>query len=149
MAQGVSAEFAGVLDGSVLPAAMADGRVIGARVRCYVATFDLALAAVAKADGDTNVCFRFPKGARPMFGYLLSSATMGAAATIAVGKAGAAGKYRAAAVHTAANAPQLFMVSAAAAAAPLAEYEDVLITIGGAALPGAGTLQVFMFASAR
>lgn len=149
MAEGVSAEFAGVLDGSALPAAKASGDFIGGRVRANVATFDLSLAAVKKAAGDTNVCFRIPKGCKPLYGYLLSSATMGASATIAVGIAGAAGKYRAAAAHTTANEPKLFMVSAAADDAPLAAYEDVIITIATDALPGAGVLQVVLLTSAR
>jgi hypothetical protein len=149
MAQGVSAESAGVFDGSTLPAAKADGRVIGGRVRSYLATFDMASAAVKKAAGDTNVCFQLPAGCKPVLGYLLSSATMGGTATIAVGTAAAAGKYRAAAVHTTANAPQFFMLSSALDDAPLSETETVLITIAADALPGAGILQVVIFASAR
>ena len=149
MPQGVSAEYAGVLDGSVLPAAKADGALLGAKLRIYQATFNLALAAVAKVNGDTNVCFRLPKGCKPVLGFLNSSATMGAVSTIAVGNATTAGKYRAAAVHTTANAPQFFMLSSADDDAALTDYEDVIITIAAADLPAAGILRVVILASAR
>lgn len=150
MAQGYSAEATGVFDGSTIPAGMSDGRHQGGRVRAYVATFDLSLAAVKKANGDTNVCFRLPAGCKPLYGYSLGSATMGANATVAIGNADTPGKYRAAATHTTANAPQFFMLSSALDDAPLAADEDVIITVGHAdGLPGAGIFQVVMFASAR
>jgi hypothetical protein len=149
MAQGFSAETVGVLDGTLLPAAKSDGRVTGAKLRAFQATFDLSLAAVKKAAGDTNVCFRVPPSCKPLFGYLNSSATMGAASTIAVGTAAAPGKYRAAAIHTTANAPQFFMLSAAGDDAPLSAEEDIIFTIAVADLPAAGILQIVMFCSAR
>jgi hypothetical protein len=148
MAQGVSAEFAGVLDGTLLPAAKADGRSNNSPVRAFVATFDLSLAAVAKVSGDTNVCFRVPAGYRFLYGLINASATMGATATIAIGVSGTAGKYRTAATFTAA-APTLFGNSTAADDAPLSAYEDVLITIAAADLPASGILIVTMFYSGR
>lgn len=148
MAQGFSAEVTGVLDGT-MPYSKADGRTINAKVRAFVATFDLSKTNVKGASGDTDVCFRIPAGYKPLYGFLLASVTMGGTATIAVGNATTPGKYRAAAILTTADAPQIFMLSAAEQLAPLAADEDVLITIAAAALPGAGILQVVMFASAR
>lgn len=149
MPKGYSAETVGVLDGTLLPAAKADGRVYGARARVYQATFDMAAANVETADGDTNVCFKLPAGEKPFLGALLASATMGAVATIAVGTAASPGKYRAAATFETANVPTLFMLSAAADDDPLEDEEEVIITIAGAALPAAGILQVFMLTSGR
>jgi hypothetical protein len=149
MAQGYSAETVGVLDSTLTPAGKSDGRVTNAKTRVFQATFDLSLAAVKKASGDTNVCFIVPKGYKPLFGYLLASATMGATATIAVGNSTTAGKYRAAAIHATVDAPVLFMLSSAGDDAPLSADETVIITIAAAALPSSGILQVVMFASAR
>lgn len=145
MAQGFSAETVGVLDGTV-PPIKSDGRVNGGRMRIFQATFDLALATVAKVDGDTNVCFRIPRGLKPLFLALNASATMGAAATIAVGIAGTPAKYRAAAVFTAA-ALTWSMLSTASDNAPLTDDETVIITVGTANLPSSGILQVFMVCS--
>jgi zona occludens toxin (predicted ATPase) len=149
MAQGYSAETVGVLDGTKTPAAKSDGRLMNAKVRTFMATFDLSQTTVKGAQNDTNVCFVIPKGHKVLFGYLLSSVTMGGTATIAVGNGTTAGKYRAAAIHTTADAPQLFMLSAAEQTAPLTADETVLITIAAANLPGTGILQVVLFAAAR
>lgn len=150
MATGYSAEATGVLDGTLVPDGKSDGRVVNAKKRVFVATFDLSLTNVKKANGDINVCFRIPRGYKPLLGWLLASATMGANATIAVGTAAVPAKYRAAATFTTANVPTPFMLSSAADDAPLTDYEDVIITVGHAdGLPGAGILQVFMEAAAR
>lgn len=149
MAQGFSAEVTGVLDGTKNPTSKTDGRVVNAKTRLFQATFDLSLANVKGASGDTDVCFVIPAGYKPCLGWTIGSATMGATATIAIGNATTAGKYRAAAIHTAVDSPQLFMISAAAAAAPLAADETVIITIAAAALPGTGIFSVFMLAAAR
>jgi hypothetical protein len=148
MAQGYSAEMVGVLDGTLNPAGKADGRAINAKSRAFVATFDLSLAAVKKASGDTNVCFRVPVGYKFLYGIINASATMGASSTIAIGNSTTAAKYRAAAVFTAA-APTLFGLSTAADDAPLSADEDVIFTIGAADLPSSGILIVTMFFSAR
>ena len=150
MAQGVSAEYAGVLDGSVLPSSKADGRKNNAPVRAFVATFDLSLASVKKAFAtpDTNVCFRVPKGYQFLYGIINASVTMGANATIAIGTAASAAKYRAAAIFTAA-APTLFGTSTAADDDPLSADEDVIFTIGVADLPGSGILLIQMFFAGR
>lgn len=149
MAQGYAAELVGVLDGTLTSPAKADGRVHGGAVRNYHATLDMAQATVAKNSGDTNVLFRLPAGCKPLFLVLTASATMGATATIAIGKSGTAAKYKAAAIFTAVDTPTMFMLSSAADDAPLAADEDVILTIAAAALPGAGVLTVDMLCSAR
>ncbi|WP_414902465.1 hypothetical protein ACMT1E_04345 [Sphingomonas flavalba] len=147
MAKGYSKETVGVLDGSV-PEKIADGRVLGGRVRAFTATFDLSETTVKRANGDSNVCFRIPAGHKVLYGLLLASVTMGASATIAIGNATTPAKYRAAATHTA-TTPTLFMLSSALDDDPLAAAEDVIITIGAADLPSSGILQVVMLTSAR
>ncbi len=149
MAQGFSAELLGVLDSTLTVPAKVDGALQGGRLRVYQATLDLSLATVKGADGDTNVLFRIPKGEKPICGVLLASATMGAAATIAIGKSGTPAKYRAAAVFTTANVPTPFMLSSAADDAALTAAEDVILTVGTAALPGAGILQVFFLTAGK
>jgi len=65
---------------------------------------------------------------------------------VAIGIAGATGKYRAGAVFTAA-APTLFGVSTAADDDALTAEETVLLTVGVAALPGSGTGYVDLYFS--
>jgi len=149
MAQGYSAEMVGVIDGSLVPEIKADGRVINAKLRTFQATFDLSLAAVKKASGDTNVLFRLPRGYKPIMGVLLASATMGGTATIAIGNASTPAKYRAAATFTTANVPTPFMLSSAGDDAPLTDEETVIMTIAAADLPGSGILQIWMLCSGR
>lgn len=96
----------------------------------------------AQASGDDIDLFKLPRGCIPMFGMFHASATLGAS-TIAVGIAGATGKYHAAATHTAVI-PTLFGVAAGMGAVVTAE-ELVKLTIATAALPGAGTLEVAMY----
>ena len=149
MAQGFAAELVGVLDGTLTTPGKSDGRVQGGNMRAFCATLDMALAAVAKASGDTNVLARIPAGYKPLYLVLTASATMGAAATLALGNATTAGKYRAAAVFTAVDTPTITMLSSAADDAPLTASEDVLLTIGTAALPGAGVLNVVIVCAGR
>ena len=73
-------------------------------------------------------------------------ATFGGTATVAIGVAGATGKYRAAAIFTAA-APTLFGVSTAADDDALTAEETVLLTIAAASLPGSGTGYVDLYYS--
>lgn len=88
-----------------------------------------------------NVC-RLPKGAVVLYGILTNSATMGAAATVAIGITGTTGKYRAAAVKTTIT-PEVFGVAAGLNTALTAE-ETVFITIAVASLAAAGTVTVTM-----
>lgn len=149
MAEGYAAELIGVLDGSVVPAALLDGRVQGGRVRAYIATFDMANAKTKRANGDTNICFDLPAGEKPFVLGMAPSVTMGANATLAVGTAAAPGKYRAAAVLTATGLAVSFL-STAMDDAPLAAKERVIITVGHAdGLPAVGILNVLMLTTGR
>lgn len=113
------------------------------RLKRLRATFTLN----SQATTDTLVVGNLPAGSTFAFGVVNASATLGASATVAIGTSGSAGKYRAAATFTAA-APTLFGDSAAAAAAsPLAAEEQVIVTIGTAALPSSGTFIVDLFYS--
>ena len=90
---------------------------------------------------------KVPAGYRFAFGIINGSATFGGTATVAIGVAGATGKYRAAAIFTAA-APTLFGVSTAADDDALTAEETVLLTIAAASLPGSGTGYVDLYYSA-
>jgi len=119
-----------------------DGGIHGGRLRRFRASFTMA----AQASGDDIVLAKVPAGYRFAFGILNASATMGASATVAIGISGATGKYRAAAVFTAA-APTLFGVNTAADDDALTAEETVLLTVGTAALPGSGTAYVDLYFS--
>jgi hypothetical protein len=117
--------------------------VYGAHLKRMRATFTMA----SQATTDTLVLGKLPPGATFAFGTITASATVGASATLAVGTSGSTGKYRAAAVHTTANAPVLFGVAAPVAADPLTAEEEVIVTIAVAALAAAGTLVFDIFYS--
>ena len=125
------------------PTTKQDGGIQGGRLRRFRASFTMA----AQASGDTIVLAKVPAGYRFAFGIINASATMGASATVAIGIAGATGKYRTAAVFTAA-VPTLFGNSAATDDDALTAAEDVLLTIAVAALPGSGTAVVDLYYSA-
>lgn len=119
-----------------------DGGIHGGRLRRFRASFTMA----AQASGDDIVLAKIPAGYRFAFGILNASATMGASATVAIGISGATGKYRTAAVFTAA-APTLFGVNTAADDDALTAEETVLLTVAVAALPGSGTAYVDLYFS--
>jgi hypothetical protein len=95
------------------------------------------------------VLCRIPQGEKFLFGILNPSVGLGAAATVAIGPAGTPGKYRAAAIQNTAEAKEIFGLSSAMDDAPLGAYEDVLMTIAAAALPGAGIINVLIFTAGR
>lgn len=112
----------------------------GARVRVYRETITLA----TQTTSDTIVIAdNVPVGYTFLYGVLLSTVTLGASATIAIGVTGTTGKYRAAATFTTADTPTLFGV--ASNATPLTAAETVFITIAVASLPGSGTLHTALF----
>jgi hypothetical protein len=113
------------------PSVKASGAVQGGRLRRFRATIEYD----GQASADTIVLANVPAGYAFSHGMLTASATAGASATIAIGTADSAGKYRAAAVFTAANTPTIFGLAAASKAAPLTAAERVIATIGVAALP--------------
>lgn len=139
MAQTYASEVAGL---GATPTTNSNGAVQGGRVRRFRATITLA----SQADGDTVVLAQVPAGYAFAYGILNASATLGLS-TIAIGIAGTAAKYRAAAVFTAA-APTLFGVSTAVDDAPLTAQETVILTNTTAALPSSGTLIVDLYFSA-
>lgn len=138
MAETFATEVAGL---DTIPSTKSNGAVHNARLRRFRATITLA----AQADGDTVVLARVPAGYAFAFGIINASATLGAA-TVAIGIAGTAGKYRASAVFTAA-APTLFGVVGAVDDSPLEDEEEVILTNTTAALPGSGTLVVDLYFS--
>jgi hypothetical protein len=140
MAQTYASEVSGL---STTPTTMANGAVVGGRLRRFRATITLA----SQADGDTVVLASVPAGYAFAYGVINASATLGSTATVAIGISGTAGKYRAAAVFTAA-APTLFGVSTAVDDAPLSAAETVILTVGAAALPSSGTCIVDLYFSA-
>lgn len=139
MAQTYATEISGQ---SSVPTTMANGGVVGGRLRRFRATVTLA----SQADGDTIVLAKLPAGFAFAYGIINASATLGSS-TIAIGVNGTAGKYRAAATFTAA-APTLFGAVAAVDDAALTAEETVIATVGTAALPSSGTMVVDIYASA-
>ena len=139
MANTYAAEVAGL---GTVPETNSNGAVQGGRLRRFRATITLA----AQADGDTVVLARVPAGHAFAYGIINASATLGSS-TVAIGVAGTAAKYRAAATFTAA-APTLFGAVAAVDDAPLTAPEVVILTNTTAALPGSGTLVVDLYYSA-
>jgi hypothetical protein len=111
------------------------------RVRVFNETVTLA----TQTTSDTIEIARLPKGARLLYGVLNTDTSLGSS-TVAIGIAGATGKYRAAATFTTANTPTLFGVNAGVGVGAAAE-ETVIITIATASFPGSGTLKVMMFYS--
>jgi hypothetical protein len=127
MAQTFASEVAGL---STIPSTKSNGGVQGGRVRRFRATVPFA----GQAAADTIVLAEVPAGFTFAYGVMNNTATFGGTATVAIGVAGATGKYRAAAVQTA-TGPQLFGVAAASAAAPSTAPERVIMTVAAASLP--------------
>lgn len=122
------------------------------RATAYAARFKRMRATItlnAQATTDTVVLGYLPAGSVFAYGVLTASATLGTS-TVAVGVAGATGKYRAAATFTAADTPTMFGTAATVAAtdAGSAADEQVFMTIATAALPASGTLVVDLYYSA-
>ena len=124
---------------NTLPADLPVVSDVHGRVRC----FNEKTVLNSQPAGDTIEVARLPKGARLLFGLLNATVSL-STATIAIGIAGNAGKYRAAAAFTAVDTPTPFGAAANAGEA-LAAEEIVLLGIGTAALPAAGTLRVQLF----
>jgi hypothetical protein len=107
------------------------------KVRSMAAEFTCASDAV----GTYTVPIRIPRGARVLRCALNASVTMGGTATIALGIAGATGKYRAAATFTTTDQWVVFALNAATLAELTAE-EQILMTVAAAALPASGRLLI-------
>lgn len=120
----------GVLDGTLAPPLQADGRQVNAKKRVIVATKQLTADQIA----DDIVLGRIPANAIVTEIKMLSSASLGSA-TIAIGIAGATGKYRAAGTFTTVDVPTIVGPPASTVAAgPLTAGETLIATVAAAAL---------------
>jgi hypothetical protein len=118
------------------------GNVINGRLKRYRATITLA----AQVPGDQFFLFTLPPGASFTQGSLVFSSSLGSS-TLGIGPLTAPTKYPGqSAGLTAAETPALFS-SAAAEAGELTAEEPVYATLGGAALPGSGTLVIDVLVS--
>lgn len=124
--------------GGTLPQAQPDGALVGAKLRRIRASFALA----GQASGDTLEIGVLPIGAAFAGIRITSGASLGTA-TIAVGNATNAAKYKAAAAFTAVDTPTTYGKASALDDAPSTDPETVIATIGTAALPGTGEPLVF------
>lgn len=112
---------------------------ITGKVRVMRERFTLA----AEVAGSYAIGALLPKGAVVLYGMLNTDTSLGSS-TVAIGIAGATGKYRAAAVFTATNTPTPFGV-VAGVGVPLAADEQLLLTIAAATFPGSGNLEIEIF----
>ena len=141
MAISYSAEFAGIASLPAVKPSSPGG--VGARVRRYRGTHTLATQLIT----DTLFITQLPAGAVFAYGVMTASVSL-ATSTLAIGIAGTAGKYRAAAVFTAVDTPTLFgPATILGTQTPLAASEDIIGTIAVASLPAAGTLVIDMYLS--
>jgi hypothetical protein len=140
MTQTYSAETAGVDSLPVVKAAANQG------YEAHLIRFRATVALASQAIGDTVVLADIPTGYVFAGGELTSSVSL-STSTVAVGAAGATGKYRAAAAFTAVDTPTPFGVTAQMAGAASSAPERVILTVAALALPAAGTLVVDLYFS--
>ena len=117
----------------------------GARCRRYRASITLA----AQATTDNILLCILPAGSIYMPGMLTASVSLGTS-VIAIGTSkvhASNGQLRAAGTFTAVDTPTPFGAAALLAGAALTADTPIYLTIATAALPGAGTLVVDVFAS--
>ena len=98
----------------------------------------------SQASGDTIKLGTYPKGCIPCGGEITVD-TSTSSSTVAIGISGTTAKYKAAAAVTTTDVPQRFGKAAALVGAPLAAEEEVLLTLGSAALPSSGLMVVDLF----
>lgn len=113
----------------------------GGRIRSIRASFTLA----SQATTDTLVIGNLPAGSTFAGGLLHSDTSLGATATLAIGIAGATGKYRTAATFTSTNTPTDFGNTAAVVEDATTAERQVIGTIAAAALPASGNLCIEIF----
>lgn len=127
-----------------VPATKSNGGVQGGRVRRFRATIPYG----GQASGDDIVLASIPAGYTFMYGVLTATASAGTS-TVAIGVAGATGKYRTAATFTAVNTPTMFGNALAVGETAPADGLTVLATLAVAALPtSANSLIVDLYFSA-
>lgn len=140
MANTYAPEVAGL---GTTPTGKSNGGVQGGRLRRFRATVTFA----SQASGDTITLAQVPAGYTFAYGLINATASFGASATVAIGTAASAGKYRAAATHTSTGL-SLFGTTTAADDDALTAEETVIMTVAVAALPSSGTAVVDMYFSA-
>ena len=126
--------------------------LVGGRVRVFIETVPLT----GQAAGTTIAVARLPRGAAPLLFVFNGTVGLGTS-TLSGGDANNPTLFFAASQFVGANGPQLAIASAAAGV-PLngpnydsgtgalsQVYEDVILTIGAANLPAAGSLVVMTF----
>lgn len=133
-----SNEMRGVAD---FPRNIPGNDAFGGRLRVYRATIPLdapnltsTTAGTVVTAADPVVLARVPNGYRFLRGVITSSVSLGTS-TVAIGIAGATGKYRTAAVFTATDTPTDFGNTAALAAGPITADEEIIMTTAVASLP--------------
>ena len=116
---------------------LVSGAFDGGKLRAIVEVVTCAGDAI----GSFNVGAPIPAGAMPLFGCVMTSVALGSA-TLSIGVQGALGRYRGSAA-LAPDAPAFF-AAPASAATPLAAPEQLVMTVGAAALPQSGRIVVVM-----
>ncbi len=142
MADLFSIETAGLLS---RPVVKPNAGAYGARWRRYRASITLA----AQATTDNILLGILPAGSIYGHGIITSSVTLGTS-VVAIGTSkvhATNGQLRAAGTFTAVDTPTFFGTAALLSGAALAADTPIYLTIATAALPGAGTLVVDLFAS--
>jgi hypothetical protein len=125
------------------PAVKRSMNAVGAKVRRTVSTFVCDASGVGGAAAGSRLMLpKIPKGARGVHFIITASATMGAAATFALGIAGNTGKYRAAAVITAVETPETVRKTAFLSAELAADEQPFLTTAVAAMVNGGEKLVV-------
>lgn len=139
MATLYSAEMDGLLNST--PVSLPSGGVVDGNVRVKRATITLA----SQTTSDTIVIAKAMAGENFLYGAINNTVSLGTS-TIAIGVAGATGKYKAAGTKTTTDTVALFGVTAAQTT--VSSDEEIFITIGTANLPASGTLIVDLYFSA-
>jgi hypothetical protein len=86
---------------------------------------------------------KLPIGAQVLFGLITTTVSTGST-TVAIGSTASASKYKAAAVYTTVDVPQLFGVTAGLATDTTVE-EQIMVTFAAATAPASGSLKVELF----
>lgn len=142
MAETYSNELDGVLNATTEPPVKAEGYGVGARVRVVRSTIDLA----SQANGDTIVIAKPQAGMVFSHGLVTTDTSLGTS-TISIGDTNDSDGYRADAVLTATNTPEVFGTIPGindTTNGPIV-YDgstEVKITIGTADLPASGRMVV-------
>ena len=119
-----------------VPQALAAGADVGGKLR----VFNEKVTYAGQAAADIINVGKLPVGARPLF-FVFTTDTSTATATLALGITGSTSKYKAAAALTATDTPTIYGVTAGIGEA-LTAAEDLILTVGTAALPASGTLRI-------